>query len=50
MMREAIDRSFLTRLLTITLSLAVITASAAGVRGETVTVQGADGATGASGV
>ena len=47
-MRKAIDRSFLTRLLrTTALSLALMTASAAGVHAETVIVQGADGANGA---
>jgi hypothetical protein len=50
-MRKAIDRSFSTRLLrTTALSLALITASAAGVHAETVTVQGANGVDGASGV
>jgi PEP-CTERM motif len=45
------QRSFSTRLLqTIALSLALMTASAAGVRAEDVTVQGAGGATGANGV
>ena len=50
-MRKAIDRSFLTRLfLTTALSLALITASAAGVRAEIVIVQGDDGVNGADGV
>jgi hypothetical protein len=50
-MREAIDRSFITRLLRNTaLSLALMTASAAGVHAETVTFQGTDGANGASGL
>ena len=49
-MRKAIDRSFLTRLLqTTALSLALMTASAAGVHAETVIVQGADGANGGPG-
>jgi len=44
------QRSFLTRLLQTTgLSLALITASAAGVRAEIVTVVGAGGASGADG-
>jgi hypothetical protein len=50
-MRKAIDRSFLTRLLrTTALSLALMMATAVGVRAETVTVQGTDGADGAVGV
>jgi hypothetical protein len=50
-MRRAIDRSFSTRLLqTSALCLALITASAAGVHAETVTVQGVDGANAADGV
>lgn len=50
-MWKAIDGSLLTQILqTTALSLVVITASAAGVRGEIVTVLGADGATGANGV
>ena len=51
LMRKAIDRSFLTRLLqTTALSLALITASAAVVRAEIVIVQGDDGVNGADGV
>jgi PEP-CTERM motif len=46
-----LQRSFLTRLLQTTgLSLALMTASAAGVHAESVTVQGMDGANGADGV
>jgi hypothetical protein len=50
-MRKATDRSFITRLLRNTaLSLALMTATAAGVHAETMIVQGADGANGADGV
>jgi PEP-CTERM motif len=50
-MRKAIDRSFLTRLFqTTALSLALMTATTAGVRAEIVTVQGDDGANGADGL
>ena len=50
-LKFCLQRSFLMRLLQTTgLSLALMTASAAGVRADTLTVQGANGPNGASGI
>ena len=50
-LKSCLQRSFLIRLLQTTgLSLALMTASAAGVHAEDVTVQGANGAIGADGI